>query len=514
MLVSEMGVVVYTAIAIKNTIFNWLDLIVNGILSFVMRLCLIKYLGVEILGVDATVVETVNLLNVIELGIQTSITYKMYKPIIDGDVRRQKELFNLYKIAYRIVGCVIICIGMVILPFLPKIVNSNVSLKVVYFAFLIQVLATALRYFTSYYRLLYVVYQRQFVNNIVNILISIILFSIQLISLRYMKNYILYLAVSYIGIGMTWVYYRNRTKIDYCDIVEKTKSKPEDIRSLISDTKEMVVGQAAGYVYGSTDNVLISIFFGSIVTGYVSNYLMVTRLLRAIIAYAGNAISPIWGAKLYSERDEATIKDNYSVSIFVEYCMCLVLLVPAVSLIDEFVTGIWLGDSKYAINSTIYLLIIMDIFLSSIGETNCIILRNLGLFREEKKISLVAMIANIALSIILAKDVGVQGIFGATVIASCLYLFYRSYIVNKYLFSRDPRLLLLEWKDYAIYIASFWILCIAIREVMSFFTFRMVILGFVIKGFLIELLVALYILIVWGNTTRAKIVIGKLRRVI
>ena len=79
----------YSEKALKNTIYNVASMLITALATFIVRTAFIKYLVEEILGVNATIVDTVTLLTMSEMGIQTAIIYKMYKPILDGDIDRQ-----------------------------------------------------------------------------------------------------------------------------------------------------------------------------------------------------------------------------------------------------------------------------------------------------------------------------------------------------------------------------------------------------------------------------------------
>lgn len=498
--------------AIKNTIFNWGNLIICTLLSFIQRTYLIRYLGIGILGVNATIVETVNLLSMLEMGVQTSIIYKMYKPIIDGDIERQRELFNLFKIAYRIIGAGILISGLIVAPFVPQIVNSNIELEVVFGAYFLQVIAIVLEYYVTYYKLLFVVYQKQYINNICGIITAIILFIFQLIILKTTKNYLLFLAVHYISILMSWAFYYFISKRECSEVIQKTKSKKSDIKQLMKETKEMLIGQLSGYIYGSTDNVLISYFFGSIITGLISNYRLITMFIRNMLSYFGNAISPTWGDFLYRGNDVQKVKKYYRATVFLEYCLCLVLLVPMVLLIDTFVCKIWLHDEGFAIKPVIYILIALDIFLASLGEPNCIIMRNLGMFKEEKNVSLIVMITNIVSSITLAKIIGVEGIFVGTVIAVFVYLVIRSFVVNNKVFEGNMHNFVMLSIDNLIYTATFIIDILLCYYATCMFSLSNLFIDFVIKGFLIEGITLLYIFIIWGRTERFNIIWEKIWR--
>ena len=405
--------------ATKNTIVSLISLGILSLLTFAMRTYIIKYLGVDILGINETIVETVNLLSMSELGIQTSIAYKMYKPIIDNDLERQRQLFNLYKIAYRIVGLIIILLGLLIFPFIPKIVHTSISLRLVYAAYILQVGLMGLSYFYSYYKILFMTYQRQYVYVRFELLVKILGIISQITVIAMTNNYLLYLAINYIALLFNSIFIISKAKREDGIVTLKCTVKRTDVKSLYKDIKPLMVGTIAGYIYSSTDNILISTFFGSITTGFISNYKLVSNLIRSILTTVSSAVSPSWGTYLNTKKNEGDIWEIYNLFIFIEYLFGMFLILPMLLLIDSFII-LWLGNS-FVIKYSITVFIAFDLLIVCLNEPSCIILKNLGMFQEEKKVSFVAAILNIIISLCSIRVFGIEGIFIGTVCAGVSY---------------------------------------------------------------------------------------------
>ena len=493
--------------AAKNTITNWLNILVTSILSFIVRDFLIRYLGADILGVDATIIETLNLLSLSELGIQTSISYKMYKPIIDKDTTRQRELFNLFKVAYRIVGIVIFVIGLGLLPLLDSIVNTTIDMRIVYTAYLLQLIVISISYFTSYYRILFLTYQKQYICTQFDIFLGILGLTLQIIILYFTHNYIMYLCYSYIHVFTQYFFIASKARREFPDVVRKIGIKSEDIKELISDLKELIVGSVAGYLYGSTDNILLSVFFGSITTGLVSNYKMITQLMRRIISSANAAVGPTWGDFLYRTDDNKTVEKYYDAFIFFEFCACLVLLAPTVVLCDKFIL-LWLGE-EFIVQRVVMWLIIADIFCSCINEPSCVLIRNLGLFKQEKKVSIIASIVNLVLSYLLAKYIGIAGIFAGTLCAVFVFWVMRSYYVNKTCFAGSMQSYLRFWKNNFVYVFTFIALCVLASHAISKLQISNGIIELFVGGIISELLVVIVLIVFWKRTTSFQLITSK-----
>lgn len=496
----------YAEKALKNTIYNTTSLIINSLLNFVVRTVFIRYFGEEVLGVNATIVDTVNLLTMSEMGIQTAIIYKMYKPINDKDYDRQCELFNLYKNAYRVVAVVILVGGLILLPVIPSIVKTRLENGIVYKAYLVQLLLVVLTYLLSYYKIVLLANQRQFVYTKFEAIVNVVCSAVKYITIVYGKNYFLYLGVGYLALIMNTSFIVFRTKKDYPLVLRRCQVPKDDLKTMALDLKKMVIITVSGYVYGSTDSILISTFFGSIWVGLISNYKMITNIVKSlIVSYIASAVAPSWGTFLQSNPSKKRIWDNYSMFVFIEFLLGMTVLLPMWLLADDFIT-LWIGNS-FVINNQILFLIVIDIFITSLNEPAAVIMRNLGLFSEENVASIWAMIANIVLSIVLASQVGIIGIFIGTIVAVFIYSLTRLWYVNKRCFSGNIVFLLRIHKDIFVYVCTFMGLYGVLSQLFKRIFLDPLIWTFVLKGIIIEAAVAIVIVALWWKS-------GKLSKVI
>jgi len=114
------------------------SLVITTLFSFIIRRFLIIYLGVEVLGINSVIVETLNTLCLAEMGIQSAIIFRLYQPVADGNQKREAEIFALFRKAYRIIGLFILVTGLLFLPFVKDIVNTSLDMGYVYAIYLVQ----------------------------------------------------------------------------------------------------------------------------------------------------------------------------------------------------------------------------------------------------------------------------------------------------------------------------------------------------------------------------------------
>ena len=495
----------YAEKALKNTIYNVGSMLITALATFIVRTVFIKYLGEEILGINATIADTITLLTMSEMGIQTAIIYKMYKPIIDGDIDRQRVLFNLYRKAYRIVALIILVVGITLLPFIPYVIKTDISIYTVYQAYILQLFLVVITYFVSYYKIILLAHQRQYVYTRFEVVVTIICSCLKYVSIVVYNSYILYLFIGYIALFLNTLFVIRKTKQEYCSIVDKRNVPKEDYNDMISDLKKMVIITMSGYVYGSTDSILISTIFGSTLVGLISNYKMITTLIKnLVVSYISSSVAPSWGAFLHSCPSKEKIREKYSLFTFIEFVLNAVFLLPTWLLIDDFLV-LWIGE-QFKISGLIVGLIIMDIFMTSLSEPNAVIIRNEGLFSQENLASFLAMIVNIIASILLAFKIGAAGIFIGTIMADSIYTIVRSISVNKHCFSRNKNMLTRYYIEYLCYMLYFVIIFFALNMIYEKLFVQISITSFIVKGVISECIIIATIIIFWCKT-------GKIRQV-
>lgn len=133
--------------SILNITVSIASRIVLLISALLVRRLLIQCIGNDVNGLNSLYTSIIGMLAVAELGVGSAITYSMYKPIVDRDERQVSGLYQLYKRLYRLIGAVILVGGLIILPFLPNLINDYEGLRFnVYIPFLLTLVSVVLTY--------------------------------------------------------------------------------------------------------------------------------------------------------------------------------------------------------------------------------------------------------------------------------------------------------------------------------------------------------------------------------
>ncbi len=487
------------------------------LINFVLRRFFIQYFGVEILGINGVLADVLNTLSLAELGIQSAITFRLYEPLAKKRMDEVNEIITLFRKLYWSIGCFFVIAGFVCMPFLGLVVKDvQLSMGYIRIAFFLQLMVSASTYFLAYKRTLLYADQRQYLCSLVDICCNIIFAAAKFAVIVCMGNYYLYLIIqitqNIVSNLIVHVICRRR----YQDLNERAEVGTELKKNLFSDVKNVFTSKLATYVYGSTDNLVISSLISTVSVGYLSSYKYITSCLMSIVYYMMIPIQPMIGNYLVDESVERskTLFKNYT---FVRYFLAMILLVPAVCLADTFIT-IWIG-SKFIMSPMIMYLLVADVYISIVYGPTGEYINASGLFSKEKKIMILAAVMNIVLSVAGTFVIGIYGVLLGTVVCQITLWIGKSTIVFKHIFHMKPAEYVQYWleqgKGLVLFILTAWIGRMFTASVLP----EPGIVSFIVKGAVLVVFCFLVLTVFYRKTSgygyvmKVKdMVVGKLSR--
>lgn len=137
---------------------------ISTIFTFITQMFLVKTLGVEYSGVNGLFTNILTMLSIAELGIGTTIIYKLYEPLAKNDTESIKSWMQFYKMCYRIVAVLVLAVGTIIIPIVPKIVGTVSITDDIRLLYFISLLDTVFSYTMTYKRSLIYADQKKLYN--------------------------------------------------------------------------------------------------------------------------------------------------------------------------------------------------------------------------------------------------------------------------------------------------------------------------------------------------------------
>lgn len=421
----------------KNLIFNMIKYVTNLLLQFLLRTVLIYYMGAEYLGLNGLFTNIFSFLNLAELGIGSAIVFSMYKPIADGDTEKVKALEHLYKKFYTIIAVVVGVIGLGITPFIKYFMSGGVSADInVYILYIMYLANTLIGYFAAHKRSLLFAYQRNDVENKIKTICIVGMTIIQIIVLMIFRNYYLYFGVTILFTLIECVLIRVIAGKMFPEIKGKANAIDEDTKKEITKNVTALslhkIGSAVVY---STDNILISSFFGVVILGAYSNYYLIISSLISVFTLFSNALLASVGNLIASSNSEY-VYDKYKLISFMFAYLSAFCTICLVSLFQPFIK-LWTGGGEYLLEMSTVIIICVSFYLMRMRTAISIFKDSAGLYWQNRWQPIIESIVNLVTSIILAKLMGINGIFIGTIISTVVApLWWEPTVLYKHYFKK------------------------------------------------------------------------------
>lgn len=422
----------------RNIISSYLYIIVNYGFQFISRSILIIYLGSDYLGLASLFNSILHFLNMAELGFAGAIVYNMYKPIAEKDESKICALLNYYKKIYRKIGTVILCLGLILIPFLRYLIKGEYPIDInIYIVFSLYLFNTVISYFLYAYKTsLLEASQRMDLVKVSYLIISFIQYPLQILSLVLLKNYYLFVGLMILGTGgkniLSAVFAKKQFPM-YCCKGDISVSVKENIGQRV---KGLMIGSISSAT-STIDTIVLSSFVGLVAVAKYNNYILIMTGIGSIIALLRNGMQSSVGNSVAVESVEKNYNDlflwQFLFSVIASWCVSCMF-----ALFQPFMK-IWMGE--HMLLSLIDVIIICLIFnVGIIQHSYYLFLSACGLWWELRWAYLFEVFSNLLLNIILGKLLGITGVLISTLFSVVVSgLFWQCTLIFKNYFCISPK---------------------------------------------------------------------------
>ncbi len=453
--------------SIKNIKVNLVSQLLGDVLSFVCRTVFIRMLGATYLGVSNLFIGILSLLSLAELGIGTAIGFSMYKPLAGNDRRKIGALMNLYRRAYHVIGLIVAAAGLLLTPFIPFFSGSP-DIPYLTPIYLLYVFNSAITYFFSYKQSIINADQKNYICTIYQYGLCIAQNIIQIVILLQTKNFILYLCTQILFSFLTnFLLSRKADRMyPYLKHYRNAKLARADRNAIFKNIRAMFMNRIGGAIVSGTDNILISKFVGLVSVGIYANYFMVTNTINNLTSQIFSGVTASVGNLGAVENDRKSYEVYLSVNfagfwIFGFCAVCLFCLFNPFIRLWMLYTG--KGD-ELLFPMTVVFLIVLNFYATGMRQATIMFKNAFGLFWYDRYRSLVEAAVNLGMSIFLARQIGVAGVFLGTLISTIAIDFWvEPLVLFRHGFHRRPVPYFLRYLFYTAFIFAVgfftWYLC-------------------------------------------------------
>lgn len=424
----------------RNIFYGIILKIYQIIMPFIMRTVMIYYMGIEFAGLNNLFTSILQVLNLAELGIGAAMTFSMYDSIAKNDEKKICALMNLYKISFRIIGIIVLVLGLLILPFVPNFVAGTIPNGLnVYILYLMHLSVTVISYWLFAYKnsLLYA-HQRTDINSKVILCTNTFQYVFQLISLLLFRNYYMYLFVSIITQILTNIITSVVVDKIYPNYKASGKVDEKTSKSIKKHVLGLVTNKIGNTILNSTDSIIISSFLGLSILAMYQNYQFIITAVTSIVTIIYQACIAGIGNSLILENENKNYNDFKTANFIINWissfcCSCLLCL------FQPFMK-IWVGD-EYLLSMPIIICLVVYFFIYQVEQLIGMYKDAAGIWYEDRFRPLITAVGNIILSLILVRVWGLYGVKFATVV--CMALISLPWLIAnifKYIFPGESKI--------------------------------------------------------------------------
>ncbi len=404
----------------QNLFSSVFSKVVGLFLPFALRSVMISTIGVEYLGLTGLFQSVFSFLNLTELGLSSAIVYLLYKPVATGDVESVCSLLRFLRSFYKVVGTVILCVGLLLIPFLPHLIRGqapdDIRLTVVYLILLCDTVAGY--FFFAYMEVLFTASQRVDLLNYVGLGVRILTTVLQIIVLLCYQNFYLYcLVIPALTIlrSLVIAWLSRREYPEYVCRGTLSSSQKSTLRRL---TAGLMIGQVSGRFTYDLDNIVISAFLGLTLLGKYQNYALISLQLTSFVALFASSLLPGIGNAMAMESRQTNYQEMNVYQLLYMW-MNGWITVCLICMYQPFIQ-LWLGKEMLLPDS---LLPVFGLYYISAKMNDvCFQYRTAaGLWWEERYRAIFAGLFNLVMDLVLVKMIGIAGVMLGTILYQFLF---------------------------------------------------------------------------------------------
>lgn len=404
---------------IKYSVINYIAI---NLLKFIVRMVFIKTLPIEYLGVNGLFTNVLAILSLAELGIGPAIVYSLYKPLAYGDKETVKSIMRLFKKVYIAVSGIILILGLMLFPFLDSFIKNGQTVPQVEYFYIVFLLNTVVSYLWTYKRSLLIADQKQYVVNIYQAAVQILVAVLQTIFLLIFADYWCFIILMLFGTVLENFSIARKADKEYPYLNEKTKSLDLDIKQqIVKSTKAMIFHKIGGMVVFSSSNLVLSKFAGLAAVGLYSNYYMVIAALNTFVAKFFESITASIGNLMVVEESSKKIK-AFKITEFITALQAAICFCGLYVLFNPFVE-LWVGK-VYLFSEAVVSAMAFSFYLTYMRKAVLMFRDACGLYWNDRYKPLAESVINLTASIYLTINYGVIGVVLGGIISTLLTCFW------------------------------------------------------------------------------------------
>ena len=449
---------------IRNIIMGVITKIIAIILPFLIRTIIIYKLGAEYAGINSLFSSILQVLSVSELGISSAITFSLYKPVAENDLIEIKKWITIYKSIYKIIGTVILLLGLMICPFIRFFISGDYPQNLnIYILYLIYLANSVISYYAFGYKdVVLTVNQRKDKLSQIELIVSLVRSIVQMVILLTTQNFYIYILMLPVFTMISNIAVNSVSNKMYPEFNSKNKLSLKGLSKIKNQLKGVAIGKIAVVARNAFDSIIISSMLGLTAAAIYSNYYYIFSSVTSLLVVILTSMSASVGNSLAVNSKEKNYEDLIKFDFYFQFLVsfstiCLYVLYQPFMLI-------WVGDKLMYPLFTVILFCVY-FYVNNLAQIRGVYSEASGIWWDFRFFTIGEMIANLFLNFILGYMWGANGILLATIITAFISSFICiTYIALKKIFSKSP---MEYYKNNLVYGVVTIIVAILIKKILN-----------------------------------------------
>lgn len=166
------------------------------VMGYVLRIVFTHTLSASYVGINGLFMDILNILSLSEMGLETAISYALYRPIADNDIEKQKSVMRLFRRFYNTVAVVVFGLGLLVIPFMDVLVKNQQEVGHITFIYILYLVNTSLSYMLVYKKTMMDAHQLMYIGTVYKTTSWAVQDVVQIIFLVTTHNFYIYLFVN------------------------------------------------------------------------------------------------------------------------------------------------------------------------------------------------------------------------------------------------------------------------------------------------------------------------------
>lgn len=444
----------------RNIFWGVINKIVLIICPFIVKTVIIKRLGVDYLGLGNLFASVMAILNLSELGFSSAIVFSLYKPLAEDDTETVCALMKYYRNVYRMIGCVVLIVGLGLMPFLHRLIKGSVPADInIYLLYLIYLGNDVLGYFLFAYKsCLLTAHQRNDILSKIKATACIGQYILQIVLLISIKNYYFYALVQPVVTIIVNIWNAHEATRLYPQYVSRGNLKIEARTTIRKSVGGLMISKVSSTLRNSLDNVCLSAFLGLSEVAIYGNYQYIRSAVFSCMLIFSDALRAGIGNSIATENEEKNYADMRLI-LFIYLWITGICCVCLLCLYQPFME-MWVGENLTFPFATAILMTLYFYTLCQ-REIEGLYCDAVGYWWKIKNKYIIETLLNLAMNLIFVQIWGVNGVIVATISSMLISNIFMGlpYLHKYYFVSISPRK---EYIAHAYYFFSICVTCTAI----------------------------------------------------